>query len=94
MPLRTRSEDALAVVLRQVGAQLVGVIAKALEHDGNKVYVDLGVAEDDGAAGVFHLDQADQGALAAAVGRLVDDVLGLGDVDVVATEADELGVAP
>ena len=82
----------LAIVLGKVGAQFVGVIAKALQDDRDKVDVDFGVAENDGRGRVLDFEQAHQGALTPAVRRLVDNVLCFGDVHVVAAEADKFGV--
>ena len=83
----------LARRLRQVRGQQVGVVAKALQHGGHVFDVHLGVAEDDGRLRVFHLDDAHQAAVLVHAGHSVKDVLGLGDVDVVAAQVDEARVA-
>ena len=49
-------EDPLAVGLRPIGAQLVGVVAEALQHHRDVVHVRLRVAEDEPPRGVLHLD--------------------------------------
>ena len=52
--------DLLAGVLREVGAELVGVVAEAFEHRGDERHVVLGVAEDDRALGILLLDDPHQ----------------------------------
>ncbi len=79
-----------AVDLREVGAQFVGVVAKALQHHRNKMHVDLGVAEDDRRCRVLNLDDANQAAFAPHVRHNVENVLGLSDVHMPAAEGDKL----
>ena len=52
----------------------------------------FGIAEDDGRGGILDLDQADERAILVQARDGVEDVLRLADVDVVAAQADELGV--
>ncbi len=48
LPLLDLAHDLLSLVLGKIGRQLVGIVAKALQHAGNVVHVGLGIAEDDG----------------------------------------------
>ena len=81
-------EHGLALVLGQVTVQPVGVVAGGLQLLGDLFGGDLGVAEDDRALGVLHLEDAHQLAGLGAAGDDVHEVLeGLG-AHLVAREGD------
>ncbi len=49
--------------LRKIGGKLVGIEAEALQDGGHEMDGRLGIAEDNGRGGVFHLKDADKGAI-------------------------------
>jgi hypothetical protein len=79
----------LPVRLGQVGGEFVGVVSEALEDDGHVMDARLGVAEDERRRRVFDLDQAHETAVLVHARHNVENVLGLGHVDVVGAQVDE-----
>ena len=93
VPLPHPLHHLLARCLGQVGGQLIGVIAKALQHHGHVIHPHLGVAEDQGRRRVLHLDDAHQAAVLIHAVHRVKDVLDLGHVDVVAAQVQKARLA-
>ena len=68
----------LALLLRQIAVEQLGIEAVAVQHVGDELGVGARVAEDDGVFGVLALEQVQQ---VARLGVLVDDVIDdVGDV--------------
>ena len=60
LPLAHPFQHPLPVLLRQIGAQLVGVVAEALQHHRHIMHFDLGVAENDGGSRILNLNQPNE----------------------------------
>ena len=89
-PLAGRAHHALAVVLGQVAVQPVGVEPAVLERFGGALRLVARVAEDDGALGVLHFEDAHELSDLVASLRHVDVVRDLERPHLVARERDEL----
>ena len=82
----------LAVVLREIAVEPVGVEPSRLERLGDALGLVLRVAEDDRALGVLDLEDAHELADLVGLAHDVDEVLDLERADVIARERDELGI--
>ncbi len=91
-PLSGRRHDALAVVLREVAVEPVGVEAARLQGLGHALGLVARVAEHDGALGVFDLEDAHELVALVGLAHHVDVVGDLERSDLVARERDDLGV--
>ena len=80
LPFADSGHDGFPVALAEVGRELVGVVAEALEHAADVMHVGLRVAEDDGRGRVFHLDDSDEGAVLVHGGNGAEIMLHLGHV--------------
>ena len=84
-------ENSFTVRLRKISGELICVIPKALENDRDIMDARLGITEDEGRGGVLDLDQSDQAAVLVHARNDIVDVLGIGHMDVVGTQAQEIG---
>ena len=84
---------ALALLLRQVTVEQLGVKAVAVEHRGHQLGIGARVAEDDRVVRVLHLQHVEEVArLRIRVRELVADVVDVIDREHVAREQQRLGV--
>ena len=90
-PRFTLRHHPLALLLRQVAVEQLGVEAVAVEHRGHQRGVVAGVAEDDGVVRLLHLQHVDEVArLRVRVGHVVADVVDVLDREDVAGQQQRL----
>ena len=82
----------LTGILREVRAQLVGVLAETAEDGGDVLDVRFGVTEDQRRCRVFYLDDPHQEAVFLHCGDVVVNVLDLSNVHAVAAQAEEVRI--
>lgn len=83
-------QHTFTILLRKIGAQFISVVSESLEHQRYITDPVLCVAKDDSGSRILDLDQSHKTTVFVHTRHVVENVLSVGDMNMIRAERDEL----